>query len=101
VCVVAVALVPMLAWPQQGSADHGNAITAFSGPFPHFAPLFIADAKGFFKKHGVNATVRLFDSGGAASAAFRGGRADFLAGCGFSTIRFFEGGDARGRAPLR
>jgi NitT/TauT family transport system substrate-binding protein len=98
--LVAVALITMLAWPQDGRADHGNAITAFSGPFPHFAPLFIADAKGFFKKHGVNATVRLFDSGGAASAAFRGGRADFLAGCDFPTISLLQVEDAIVLGPI-
>jgi NitT/TauT family transport system substrate-binding protein len=75
-------------------------VTAFSGPFPHFAPLFVADGKGFFKKHGVNATVRLFDSGGAASAAFRGGRADVLAGCDFPTISLLQVEDAIVLAPM-
>lgn len=75
-------------------------LTAFSGPFPHFAALFVADGKGFFKKHGLNATVRLFDSGGAASAAFRGGRADILAGCDFPTISLLQVEDAIVLAPI-
>jgi NitT/TauT family transport system substrate-binding protein len=75
-------------------------LTAFSGPFPHFAPLFVADGKGFFKKHGLNATVRLFDSGGAASAAFRGGRADVLSGCDFPTISLLQVEDAIVLAPI-
>jgi ABC-type nitrate/sulfonate/bicarbonate transport system substrate-binding protein len=76
------------------------AVTAFSGPFPHFAPLFVADGKGFFKKHGLNATVRLFESGGAASAAFRGGRADVLAGCDFPTISLLQVEDVIVLAPI-
>jgi len=98
--LVAGAVITVLAWPGAVRADHGNSVTAFSGPFPHFAPLFIADAKGFFKKHGVNATVRLFDSGGAASAAFRGGRADFLSGCDFPTISLLQVEDAIVLAPI-
>ena len=86
------------AWPAASRA--ADPVTAFSGPFPHFATLFVADAKGFFKKHGVNATVRLFDSGGAASAAFRGGRADFLAGCDFPTISLLQVEDAIVLAPI-
>ena len=74
--------------------------TVFSGPFPHFAAVFIADSKGFFKKHGVNATVRLFDSGAAASSAFRGGRGDFLAGCDFPTISLLQVEDAIVLAPM-
>jgi ABC-type nitrate/sulfonate/bicarbonate transport system substrate-binding protein len=77
-----------------------QAVTAFSGPFPHFAPLFIADAKGFFKQHGLNVTVRLFESGGAAVAAFRGGRADFLSGCDFPTISLLQVEDAIVLAPI-
>jgi ABC-type nitrate/sulfonate/bicarbonate transport system substrate-binding protein len=76
------------------------AITAFSGPFAHFAALFVADAKGFFKARGVNVTVRLFDSGGAASAAFRGGRADVLSGCDFPTISLLQVEDAIVLAPI-
>jgi len=86
-----------------GSIDARAAdvtITAFSGPFPHFAPLFVADGKGFFKKHGLNATVRLFDSGGAASTAFRGGRADVLSGCDFPTISLLQVEDAIVLAPI-
>jgi NitT/TauT family transport system substrate-binding protein len=76
------------------------SVTAFSGPFAHFAPLFVADGKGFFKKHGLAATVRLFDSGGAASAAFRGGRADVLSGCDFPTISLLQVEDAVVLAPI-
>ncbi|MBI4591496.1 MAG: ABC transporter substrate-binding protein [Candidatus Rokubacteria bacterium] len=92
-------LAVLLAWPAPMTADHGNTATAFSGPFPHFAPLFVADAKGLFKKHGLNVTVRLFDSGGAASSAFRGGRADYLAGCDFPTISLLQVEDVIVLAP--
>ena len=93
-------LLVLSMWPTGAMADHGNAATAFSGPFPHFAPVFVADAKGLFKKHGLNVTVRLFDSGGAASAAFRGGRADYLAGCDFPTISLLQVEDAIVLAPI-
>ena len=94
------ALMVVLAGTSAPAWAQGPAITAFSGPFPHFAPLFVADAKGFFKARGVNATVRLFDSGGAASAAFRGGRADFLSGCDFPTISLLQVEDAIVLAPI-
>jgi ABC-type nitrate/sulfonate/bicarbonate transport system substrate-binding protein len=84
----------------RGTVAADEPITAFSGPFAHFAPLFVADAKGFFKARGVNVTVRLFDSGGAASAAFRGGRADFLSGCDFPTISLLQVEDAVVLAPI-
>ncbi len=94
------ALFMVLAGTTTAAAADGQTITAFSGPFPHFAALFVADAKGFFKNHGVNVTVRLFDSGGAASAAFRGGRADFLSGCDFPTISLLQVEDAIVLAPI-
>jgi ABC-type nitrate/sulfonate/bicarbonate transport system substrate-binding protein len=97
--VIAAGLT-MVAGAGGARAADGNTVTAFSGPFPHFAPLFIADTKGFFKKHGLNTTVRLFDSGGAASAAFRGGRADFLSGCDFPTISLLQVEDAIVLAPI-
>ena len=94
------ALMVVLAGTSVPAWAQGPAITAFSGPFPHFAPLFVADAKGFFKARGVNATVRLFDSGGAASSAFRGGRADFLSGCDVPTISLLQVEDAIVLAPI-
>jgi ABC-type nitrate/sulfonate/bicarbonate transport system substrate-binding protein len=98
--LVAGVLLLTMATGARGAAAADGAATAFSGPFPHFAALFIADAKGFFKKHGVNVTVRLFDSGGAASGAFRGGRAAFLAGCDFPTISLLQVEDAIVLAPI-
>jgi ABC-type nitrate/sulfonate/bicarbonate transport system substrate-binding protein len=86
--------------PRPAWAADEVTITAFSGPFAHFAALFVADAKGFFKARGVNVTVRLFDSGGAASAAFRGGRADVLSGCDFPTISLLQVEDAIVLAPI-
>jgi ABC-type nitrate/sulfonate/bicarbonate transport system substrate-binding protein len=97
---VVAALLVVLAVAVGGARAADVSVTAFSGPFPHFAPLFVADGKGFFKKHGVNATVRLFDSGGAASAAFRGGRADILSGCDFPTISLLQVEDAVVLAPI-
>jgi ABC-type nitrate/sulfonate/bicarbonate transport system substrate-binding protein len=98
--LVTCALIMLLAGAGRGQAADAPAITAFSGPFPHFAVLFIADAKGFFKAQDVKVTVRLFDSGGAASAAFRGGRADFLSGCDFPTISLLQVEDAIVLAPM-
>ena len=86
--------------PGPAAAKHGNTATVFSGAFPHFSTLFVADGKGFFKKHGLNVAVRLFDSGGAASAAFRGGRADYLSGCDFPTISLLQVEDAVVLAPI-
>lgn len=97
-CLVAVVIALVGGMASAPAAE--VTLTAFSGPFPHFAPLFVADGKGFFKKHGVNATVRLFDSGGAASAAFRGGRADVLSGCDFPTISLLQVEDAVVLAPI-
>ena len=83
-----------------GPAVAQTKISVFSGPFAHFSSVFVADAKGYFKKHGLDATVRLFDSGGAASAAFRGGRADLLAGCDFPVISLLQVEDVVVLAPI-
>jgi ABC-type nitrate/sulfonate/bicarbonate transport system substrate-binding protein len=100
VLLLLAALLTGLQAPRGAAAADGVTITTFSGPFAHFAAIFVADAKGFFKARGVNVTVRLFDSGGAASAAFRGGRADVLSGCDFPTISLLQVEDAIVLAPI-
>ncbi|MBI4588685.1 MAG: ABC transporter substrate-binding protein [Candidatus Rokubacteria bacterium] len=92
-------LVALLVWPAPTTADHGNAATVFTGSFPHFSPVFVADAKGLFKKHGLSVAVRVFDTGVGAAAAFRGGRADYQAGCDFATINLLQTEDIIVLAP--
>ncbi len=65
------ALCAALAAPGPAAADTKKMVIAAPGIPPIFASviLYVADKEGFFKKYGVNAEIRPFDSGTAASRA--------------------------------
>lgn len=69
-------------------------INVFSGVSPVFAPAFIADFKGYFKEEGLDVTLRTFQSGAAASEAFRTGGAQFLVTCDQPMLMIASGGDS-------
>lgn len=68
-------------------------IRIFAGSSPVFAPVFIADQKGFFKEEGVDVLVRPFTSGADATEGFRSGAADFLVASDVPLIYLLVGGD--------
>lgn len=69
-------------------------IAIFTGTSPIFGPVFVADAKGFFKEEGINVTVKAFTSGADASEGFRSGGAQFLVASDVPLIYQMVGGDA-------
>lgn len=68
-------------------------IRIFAGSSPVFAPVFIADQKGFFKSEGLDVLVRPFTSGAEATEGFRSGAADFLVASDVPLLYLLAGGD--------
>jgi|688.fasta_scaffold42087_6 sulfonate transport system substrate-binding protein len=72
---------------------HAQKIRIFAGSSPVFAPVFIADQKGFFKEEGLDVQVRPFSSGAEATEGFRSGSADLLVASDVPLIYLLAGGD--------
>lgn len=68
-------------------------VRIFAGSSPVFAPVFIADQKGFFKGEGLDVLVRPFTSGAEATEGFRSGAADFLVASDVPLLYLLVGGD--------
>lgn len=85
-----VLTVLVILFPSIATGEHSTSLTVFSGTAPIFASVFVADAKGFFKRHGVDVRVRIFDTGATALTAFKAGRAEFLAGCDFAQTSLLQ-----------
>jgi ABC-type nitrate/sulfonate/bicarbonate transport system substrate-binding protein len=90
--LASVALVLALALVSAGRAQAAQ-LNVFSGSSPVFAPVFIADAKGFFKEEGVDVSVRTFTSGAEATEGFRAGAAQFLVASDVPLLYLLAGGD--------
>jgi NitT/TauT family transport system substrate-binding protein len=75
---IAGALCAALAAPSGAAADSKKMVIAAPGIPPIFASviLYVADKEGLFKKHGVDAEVRPFDTGAAAARAVLTGDID-------------------------
>ncbi len=71
VMLLAGALLAALAGSSPAAAETRKMVIAAPGIPPIFASviLYVADKEGFFKKYGVDAEVRPFDTGTAASRA--------------------------------
>jgi NitT/TauT family transport system substrate-binding protein len=69
--LMAGALLAALAAPGPAAAETKKMVVAAPGIPPIFASviLYVAEKEGFFKKYGVDAEVRPFDTGTAASRA--------------------------------
>lgn len=73
-----VALLWAQSWLSPALAQAKPLVVAAPGMPPIFASihLYIAEKQGFFKKYGVNATVKAFESGTAAARALTAGDID-------------------------
>lgn len=78
----------LLAAPAVFGQASGSSVTLATGVDPSFAPLVAAMQKGFFAKHGVKASLRIFDDGSVALDSLLTGAGDVG-----STVEF--GGNAR------
>ncbi len=92
VVVSTAALAALLAVGGSESVSAAQ-ISIFSGSSPVFAPVFIADAKGFFKEEGLQVSVRPFTSGAEATEGFRSGAAQFLVASDVPALYLLPGGD--------
>jgi NitT/TauT family transport system substrate-binding protein len=73
-----------------------ETVTIVSPPFEPTALAFYADARGFFRKHGIEADVKVVEAGPTIAAAIASGTATF----GPSDIGGFLNAKSRG-APLK
>lgn len=89
---LALAAALVLGGAHAASAD---AIRIFSGSSPVFAPIFVADFKGFLKDEGLDVTVRPFTSGAEATEGFRSGAAEFLVAADVPLIYLLTGKDTQ------
>lgn len=92
VSVVAVVVLAVLVLAGASPASAAQ-ISIFSGSSPVFAPVFVADAKGFFKNEGLDVSVRTFTSGAEATEGFRAGAAQFLVASDTPLLYLLPGGD--------
>jgi NitT/TauT family transport system substrate-binding protein len=78
------------------TARQFETVTIVSGPLEPVALAFYADARGIFRKHGIEADVKVFEPGPAIAAAIASGEATF----GPSDIGGFLNQKSRG-APVK
>lgn len=76
-----------------GDSTEAAQINIFSGSSPVFAPVFVADARGFFKEEKLEVSVRPFTSGAEATEGFRSGAAQFLVASDVPMLYLLPGGD--------
>ena len=90
---VVAGLVALAAYGAAPADAQSQRIRIFAGSSPVFAPVFVADQRGFFKAEGLDVQVRPFSSGAEATEGFRSGSADFLVASDVPLIYLLVGGD--------
>ena len=94
------AAIALLAWVGGGAstatAGQLDTVTIIASPYEPVALAFYADARGFFRKYGIQANVKVFEPGPAIAASLASGEATFAA----SDIGGFLNGKSRG-VPLK
>jgi len=78
------------------TAGRLDTVTIVASPYEPVALAFYADARGFFRKYGIQANVKVFEPGPAIAATLASGEASFAA----SDIGGLLNGKSRG-APLK
>jgi NitT/TauT family transport system substrate-binding protein len=66
---LAAALASSLFVTAAGKAADDSAVTIAVGVDPAFAPFFVADAQGLFKKYGLNVQIQQHANAGVAADA--------------------------------
>lgn len=57
--------------------ESATPVTIAATTFPASAPIYVAEEEGLFAKHGIDATVRVYDAGAKALDAAVSGEADY------------------------
>jgi ABC-type nitrate/sulfonate/bicarbonate transport system substrate-binding protein len=83
-----------------GGARAASKVTIFTGTAVHFCPLYVADAKGYFKAEGLEVTVTMFTSGAAALEAFRAGNGNLILAGHVPSLLLWGRGEGVGIAPI-
>jgi NitT/TauT family transport system substrate-binding protein len=87
----------MLALPAWAQVEHPKLTLSIGTFIISYLPLPVADAKGFFKRHGLEVTIQNFGAGGAkALQSLIGGSSDVVVGFYDHTVQMqAEGQDVR------
>jgi NitT/TauT family transport system substrate-binding protein len=88
-----------LAWTG-GARAAPPKVSIFTGTAVHFCPLYIADAKGYFKAEGLDVTVTMFTSGAAALEGFRTGYGNLILAGHVPSLLLWGRGEGVGIAPI-
>ena len=75
-------------------------VSIFTGTAVHFCPLYIADAKGYFKAEGLDVAVTMFTSGAAALESFRTGQGNLILTGHVPSLLLWGRGEGVGIAPI-
>ncbi len=75
-------------------------VQVFVGTDYPFAVAYVADAKGYFKKYGLDATVNTFNTGTDAVLAMRSAKAGYVLAGDLPSVRTWAVGDVVGIAPV-
>ena len=84
-CVAAVLAAGMLCAAAPAFADE-KVVVGWSSADSTFGPLFYAQEKGYFKKHGLDVDFVFLDSGAKGMQGLVGGAVDILGADGFSAV---------------
>ena len=97
----ATSAVTALALGMPGSAlSAPRKVNIFMGTTPDYANVWVGLKKGYFEKENIDASIRLFPSGSAASDAFRTGEAEFLCCGDIPGVRLWKTMGTRYIAPI-
>lgn len=75
-------------------------VSLFALLVPNHAPIYVANAKGFFKDEGLEADIRFFTSGAEAVEGFLAGRANYVIAGQIPTTKLWTDPDIVGICPI-
>jgi ABC-type nitrate/sulfonate/bicarbonate transport system substrate-binding protein len=100
VSIVGLAILAMAPIVFAGAAPLMGPVLIMTGTDYNFTPARIAEAKGLFKKYGVDAAVQKFNSGADAIQAFRSHRSAYAIAADLPSMKTWAVGDVVGISPL-
>src|SRR5579862_8370030 len=83
---LAAALLAIVLWTSMAAAADETVTIGWSSADSTFGPLFYAQEKGYFEKHGLDVNFVFLDSGAKGMQGLVGGAVDILGADGFSAV---------------